>query len=511
MRILAVKIGRCFLFGNKCYNQVVKRLFTYLNPIAHIGDTKYSILLPLCVLLLFCILSEVFAYQIAHDPLIVGTYAIFVPMALIVYFAFREGIRGGYVASAITIIYYFYIIYTRHYSGKEEVNGINTTIVLGAIYLILAYTIGWLKEKIDKLIEREADERQRLEAIIQQLPVGVLITDNQGRLTNQNKQVEQILGKKFPLGYTFGKDELLVKGSEKGKVVKPSESPLAYVVSKGKVITNREYIIELENNRRKYLQVSASAVRTRQGKMLAAAQIITDITHQKELEKQKDDFLSMASHELKTPITSMKMFIDLQRKQLKSVKAEKAKYFNERIKDQADKLKELTNDLLDVSRIQTGKLRFSREEFDLTQIVTDTVEGLSGTTKKHEFILKGKQKNIVTGDRYRIYQVVVNLITNAIKYSPNGKKINITIKKIKNNVIVSVKDFGIGIKKDQQVKIFDRLYQVTDPNEKTFPGLGLGLYISKEIIERHRGKIWVESEIGKGAVFLFSLPLKNKN
>ena len=461
-------------------------------------------------MLLFCLFSELYAYEIAKDPMIVGSYAILVPIALIIYFAFREGINGGIIAAIVTILYYFYIIYSRHYHGSQLNSGIETTIILALVYFLMAWIIGWLKQTIDSLIERESDERQRLESIIQQLPVGVLLTDNKARLMHQNKQVEQILGEKFPPNFHFGKDEPLLKGTLEGKQVKPSEAPLAYVISKGRAISNREYTIEREDKTIKYLQINASPIRNKHGKMIAAAQIITDITHQKELEKQKDDFLSMASHELKTPITSMKMFIDLQTKQLQSIKTEKAKYFNERIRDQANRLKELTNDLLDVSRIQTGKLRFNKEAFNLTEIVADTVEGLQGTTKKHELLLKGKTKTIVAGDRYRIYQVIVNLITNAIKYSPNGKKINVTVKKGKKDVTVSVQDFGIGIRKDQHLKVFDRLYQVTDPNEKTFPGLGLGLYISKEIIERHKGKIWVESEIGKGSTFFFKLPLKTK-
>lgn len=489
----------------------MKKLFHYLNPIAHLGERKYSIVLPLAVMLFFCLSSELFAYQIAKDPMIVGMYAILIPIAFIIYFAFREGIKGGTIATIITILYYFYIIYTRHYQGNQLNSAIETTIILAFVYFSMSSIIGWLKQTIDTLIERESDERQRLEAIIQQLPVGILLTDKEARLLHQNKQIEQILGIKFPSKFHFGKDEPLLKGSLDGKQVKASEAPLGYVITKGRAIVNREYAFQRNDNAVKYLQVSASPIRNRHGKIIAAAQIITDITHQKELEKQKDDFLSMASHELKTPITSMKMFIDLQTRQLQTIKSEKARYYNERIKDQANRLKELTNDLLDVSRIQTGKLRFTKEDFDLTEIVTDTVEGLSGTTKKHKLFLKGKTKTIISGDRYRIYQVIVNLITNAIKYSPNGNKVNVAIKKINNYAIVSVQDFGIGIKKDQHHKIFDRLYQVTDPNEKTYPGLGLGLYISKEIIERHHGKIWVESEPGKGATFLFKLPLKKKS
>jgi two-component system CheB/CheR fusion protein len=243
------------------------------------------------------------------------------------------------------------------------------------------------------------------------------------------------------------------------------------------------------------------------GKAVRMLGATTDITERKQLEQDKNDFLSMASHELKTPLTSMKIFIDLLSTQVEHDTSDKPKYFINRIRDQANRLTELTSDLLDVSRIDTGKLRLSKETFRLDELVTDTIEGIQPSAKQHTLIIKSKSAVSVYADRYRLYQVLVNLLTNAVKYSPKGNEIIVTVGKQKGRVVVRVKDFGIGINKVQQKKIFDRLYQVTDPEEKTYPGLGLGLYISKEIIERHNGKIWVESEgKGKGAIFIFTLP-----
>ncbi len=240
---------------------------------------------------------------------------------------------------------------------------------------------------------------------------------------------------------------------------------------------------------------------------------IIDISEQKQLEQDKSDFLSMASHELKTPLTSMKIFIDLLESELEASTHEKQKYFVSRIHDQANRLTELTSDLLDVSRIETGKLRLNKEVFNLEEMVTDTVESMQLSAKAHTLIVKKKSPVVVYADRYRLYQVLLNLLTNAVKYSPRGENIIVTVKKRKQDAIVSVRDYGIGIKKNRQNRIFEKLYQVADPEEKTFPGLGLGLYISKEIIERHKGKIWVESQgknqpkIKRGSRFSFSLPL----
>lgn len=232
----------------------------------------------------------------------------------------------------------------------------------------------------------------------------------------------------------------------------------------------------------------------------------SDITKQKLIEQEKSDFLSMASHELKTPITSIRMFTDLLQRDLLTNQVDSSVYFATRIKDQMDRLTELTNDLLDVSRIETGKFILNCKKLDLYELVNDTIEQLQ-TTTKHSIQLSPTKRVVVKADQYRIYQVLVNLLTNAFKYAPNHTDVFVTVTTQKDDAIVRVTDQGIGIAKDKQGKIFERLYQVADPTEKTFPGLGLGLFISKEIITRHNGKIWVESEKGKGATFSFSLPL----
>jgi signal transduction histidine kinase len=178
------------------------------------------------------------------------------------------------------------------------------------------------------------------------------------------------------------------------------------------------------------------------------------------------------------------------------------------IQHQIERLQELVNDLLDVSRLQTGKLTFTKEDFRIDQLVEEAIADLKGMAKDQRIVYTGKVAIKVHADKFRIYQVLTNLITNAVKYSGDGKSIKLNIKRKEGKVVVSVQDFGIGIAKEQQRKIFDRLYQVIDDKQKTFPGFGMGLYIAKEIITRHQGKIWVESEKGKGSTFFFTLPLK---
>jgi signal transduction histidine kinase len=181
------------------------------------------------------------------------------------------------------------------------------------------------------------------------------------------------------------------------------------------------------------------------------------------------------------------------------------------IRNQTNRLQKLVNDLLDVSRLQTGKLTFEKEMFRLDELVAETIEVLKGSAKRQKLIFEKTSPVSVYGDRFRIYQVITNLVTNAIKYSPDNTDIIIKVYKKNKKAEVSVQDSGIGIDKDQRKRIFERLYQVTDDKEKTFPGFGMGLYISKEIIKRHKGNIWVESEKGKGSTFYFNIPLKQKS
>lgn len=285
------------------------------------------------------------------------------------------------------------------------------------------------------------------------------------------------------------------------------QSMLRDTIERGKIFAGEFRIVTAKGETR-WVHTNAMFRKNEQNKVVRLLGATTDISLQKKIEQDKNDFLSMASHELKTPLTSMKIFIELLRSQLKDTVSEKPRYYLDRIQDQSARLTELTGDLLDVSRIETGKLRLKREKFIMDDLVIDTVESIQPSTNRHILEVVSSPKAQVYADRYRIYQVLVNLLTNAIKYSPKDTSIFINIKKEKKQVLVSVQDFGIGIKKSQLERVFDKLYQVSDPREKTYPGLGLGLYISKEIVERHNGKIWVASRPGKGSTFFFTIPVE---
>jgi signal transduction histidine kinase len=174
---------------------------------------------------------------------------------------------------------------------------------------------------------------------------------------------------------------------------------------------------------------------------------------------------------------------------------------------QLNKLTKLITDLLDISRMQTGVLAFQQERFNLDSLIDEIVENVQAATTTHAIVVEGRTDAHVLGDKDRLGQVFINLLTNAVKYSPQADKVVVRLFCEHDQAVVSVQDFGIGIDEAYHQKIFERFYQVNDPEERTYPGLGIGLYISKEIVDRHGGHITVKSRKGEGTTFSVALPL----
>jgi signal transduction histidine kinase len=226
--------------------------------------------------------------------------------------------------------------------------------------------------------------------------------------------------------------------------------------------------------------------------------------------KQKNEFIGLVSHELKTPVTSVKAFAQVLQNRFSKAGDVSAASLLMKMDTQLDKLTGLIADILDVTKLETGKMQFHKKLFDFNGLVEEICEEMQRTTHKHTIITKlGKTKSIY-GDRDRIGQVLINLLTNAIKYSPSADTIIITTKPNKNSILLCITDFGIGIEKEAQKKVFEQFYRESGKNEDTFAGMGLGLYVSSEIIQKHNGEIWVDSEKGKGSTFCFTLPIYEK-
>jgi len=235
----------------------------------------------------------------------------------------------------------------------------------------------------------------------------------------------------------------------------------------------------------------------------------TDIDDFKQLQTQKDNFLGIASHELKTPLTSLKIYTQFIEKNLVRQNDLKNAQVARRMDDQIDLLTNLISDLLDVTKIQNGKIQLNESEFDFDQLAEEIVVEQQ-MTARHKITFHHSEVGNVFADRHRISQVMSNLISNAVKYSPDADEVIVSTQLIGNNVKFCVRDFGIGIPEDKQNKVFEQYYRVSSSKEHTISGLGLGLYISSEIIKRTGGRIYVSSIEEKGSDFCFEISKSKK-
>lgn len=233
---------------------------------------------------------------------------------------------------------------------------------------------------------------------------------------------------------------------------------------------------------------------------------IEDITDKKEIDRRKDDFLSIASHELKTPLTTIKGFVQLLERMVPDNSSEKFITTLGKVSVYVDRLNNLISELLDTSKIQSGKIEIHKDPFNIDKLVVDTVENLAIATPDYRISIKSDTNATILGDELQISQVINNLVSNAIKYSPGTDRIDVYCNKVGSFVKVSITDYGMGISQQDQSKIFERFFRARDIQKK-FPGMGIGLYISHEIIAEHGGTLWVESEIGAGSTFNFTLPI----
>lgn len=230
-----------------------------------------------------------------------------------------------------------------------------------------------------------------------------------------------------------------------------------------------------------------------------------EIEFRKEAERKKDEFISIASHELKTPMTSIKGYIQLLERSLDKNDIDTVRTRLHKVQNQVEKLNLLIADLLDISKIESGKLKLNRKYFCFENLLEHILEVVQQNNPQVKIIKKGLVEGKVYGDEMRLEQVIMNFITNAIKYGPDGKEIHINAELNGDQINFSVRDFGIGMSEDHEQKIFEKFYRIEETSER-FQGLGIGLYICQEIIDRHHGKIGVNSKLGEGSTFYFNIP-----
>lgn len=357
--------------------------------------------------------------------------------------------------------------------------------------------------------EKIRSSELRLQSISNAAPVGLWMTDMRGMCTFVNETWIQWTGIPFADQLDTG---WLEKVLEEDKLDAPSKFQEAMM--KGEKYST-EFRIQRADGDIRWCLTEGSPYYSVNGEIAGYAGSVTDITDFKRMEERKDDFIKMASHELKTPITSIKGYVQLLLNIYNETNEEKFQAARSTVRSslqtiskQVSKLTRLISELLDLSRIESGKLELYRTEFRLEDLVEEIVQEVRYTTNNHALIIHNDFEGKIIADRDRLSQVILNLLTNAIKYSPESDKVEVYIRREKSYACVSVADYGIGIDSKDHDRIFERFYRVEGKNEQTFPGFGIGLFIATEIVNRHGGTLDVKSTKGKGSVFTMKLPFE---
>jgi two-component system, chemotaxis family, CheB/CheR fusion protein len=356
-----------------------------------------------------------------------------------------------------------------------------------------------------RAVEALAESEQRFHTLSDQAPVMIWMTDESQNTNFVNKRWLEFTGKsaeqEIGVGWYDG--------------IHPDDKDAFLQIYNNAHRDHKEFQADYRLRRHdgQFRWILAHGVPRYTGSELFIGHIGTciDINDRIELEKQKDDFMGIASHELKTPVTSIKAYTQILHEKFKKLNDDASAGMLDRLNTQIDKLTGLINTLLDVARVQSGQLELSPEYFEVVPFVNEITEEMQRTTAKHkiDIHLEIGEHVQVFADRARTAQVLNNLVSNAIKYSPDAKRILVKVHPENEHMVFSVQDFGIGIQKDHQHKIFERFYRVGDHAGNKIGGLGLGLYISAQIVRQQGGDIRLSSEHGKGSEFSFSLPVSN--
>jgi two-component system phosphate regulon sensor histidine kinase PhoR len=361
---------------------------------------------------------------------------------------------------------------------------------------------------LDKtIVEKELRSNQdRLTRILETMAEGVAIMDTEGKLTYANPMAQKILGLKQNNDAEKTYDDPKWNNyTIDGLPLARHQHPMFIAINTGELLFDFEIAVQPEKEERFYISINAAPIRDDDGTIISAIGTFMDVTNRRKTIQQKDDFISIASHELKTPVTTLKASLQvLERMQREPNPGVLSKMIQQANKSM-HKISGLIADLLNATKITEGHLQINRTPFKIVPLL-DNCCGHVRAEGRYELIVTGDQDLTVLADEHRIDQVVVNLVNNAVKYAPESKQIFLTAEKSGKMVKVSIKDNGPGISEDKLPYLFDRYFRV-DTQGTQYSGLGLGLYICSEIIKKHHGEIGVESQPGKGCTFWFTLPV----
>ena len=368
-------------------------------------------------------------------------------------------------------------------------------------------------ERLGVMLRKEQEDASRSQAILEAVADGVLVTGVDNRITFVNSSTERILA--IEEGHLLG-NPLDAFGGLFGKAASTwmetirrwSEDPSSY--QPGDTYAEQ---LELENERIALVHLAPVIL---QNDFLGTVSIFRDITHEVEVDRLKSEFVATVSHELRTPMTAIKGYVDILTMGAAGALAENQLHFLDIVRNNIDRLNILVSDLLDISRIEAGRVTLNPQSVNLREIaedvIADALRRSQNENKPMALSLDAPTKIIpVMGDSDRVRQIMGNLVDNAFNYTPSNGVIRVIIHQQNGEIQVDVQDNGVGIAPEDQARVFDRFFRGEHPLVLATPGTGLGLPIVRQLVEMHRGRIWMTSTgvPGEGSTFSFTLPIIN--
>jgi PAS domain S-box-containing protein len=347
---------------------------------------------------------------------------------------------------------------------------------------------------------------RRLQGILDTMAEGVVIANSDGKLVYANAMAQTIMGinEQEYLNRDYN-DAKWRNERIDGTVLSQEDHPLYVTLRTGLPVFDQEIGIAIDGRDKTYISVNAAPLLDDENRVSGGIVTFTDVTNRRKILQEKDDFISVASHELKTPIASLKGALQLLDRMQANISPDMLSKLIAQSNKSLNKLTDLVNSLLNSNRISQGRFPVHKIKFKVADLINECCQHIRNAGN-HNIRFEGNLQLEVDADPQLIDQVIVNLVNNAVKYAPLSKDIIISVQPEQKFAMVSVTDFGPGISQDKLPYIFDRYYRI-DTGTAQFSGLGLGLYICAEIIYKHGGKVGVESKRGEGSTFWFTLPL----
>ena len=408
-------------------------------------------------------------------------------------------------------------VYDREYQLSHITRGLTQLLFMliagGLVNLLVTQVrqrnldLGRTNERLAQKMREVLHEKEKTAAVLSSVADGVYVVDNNRQIALWNRAAERITG--------FTREEMVGRSCQ--EAMRPADeeaskvcTPLCDEVAQldpGSSGVGYELLTCRKDGDRIWLSVSAAPIRDSR-KTAGIVHVFRDISEYKEIDQMKSDFVATVSHELRTPLTSILGFAKTLLRANANFSDESRESFLAEIVREGERLARLIEDVLSVSRIEAGSLRFDLKPVAVGPAVNEVVKNVSRLTNIHNFVINVAQEvKPVIADSDKLHQVLLNLIVNAIKYSPDGGKVIVSAVEDEQFVRFEVADQGVGISAEHLPHIFERFYRVGPRGQRGPTGTGLGLYVSKNLVEQMGGRIWAESKPGEGSRFYFSLPV----